>query len=184
MDDVTYAEPWKRYKPSTIPEDSIWYGTRGNRTADIIIVGESWGSEERRMKMPFMGKSGQILEILLREAGISIDSCLFTNVVSLQPRGNNMATLFHPTKQAGAMQAVRGLYPKQEVLEGLARLTQLIRRVKPTLIIGLGNHTLWALTDNDFDVKSEEGRSVPTGIGNYRGSQLYSTVCNLSLIHI
>ena len=178
MNDATRGEPWRRYKPSTLPEDSIWYGTRGNRTADIIIVGESWGSEERRMKMPFMGKSGQILEILLREAGISIDSCLFANVVSLQPRGNNMATLFHPTKQAGAMQAVRGLYPKQEVLEGLARLTQLIRRVKPTLIIGLGNYTLWALTDNDFDVKSEEGRYVPTGIGNYRGSQLRSTVCD------
>ena len=171
-------EPKYRYKPSTIPEDNLWYGTRGHHDADIMIVGESWGLEERRMKLPFMGKSGQLLEILLREAGIPYSNCFFTNVVSAQPRGNNMATLFYQTKQAeleGKL-GFHGLYPKPEVMTNISKLGHQIEQVNPKLIIGLGNYTLWALTEDSFEVKPEEGRLVPTGIGNYRGSQLYTTL--------
>ena len=177
IDTRNIREPYHMFKPSTRDESDLFYGTRGNmKNPEILIVGESWGNEERRMRLPFMGKSGQVLEILLKETGIDIDTCLFTNVVSERPMNNDMSMFFHLTQTARATkeESVRGLYPKENVINGLRRLFALIDKVQPKLIIGLGNYTLWALTGACFEIKSEKGRYVPTGIGNYRGSQLYS----------
>ena len=179
-------EPWKRYaEPSKIPEDDLFYGTRGDaETAKIMIVGECWGQEEKRMKMPFMGKSGQILEILLREAGIPLSDCFFTNIISFQPPGNNMSSQFYPTKQARTVGSVniRGLYPNRLVDDGLTILYRQIHRIRPKLIIGLGNYTLWALTENDFIVNNKAGKLIPAGIGDYRGSQLRCTIKNIPFL--
>ena len=144
-----------------------------------MIVGESWGTEERRMQLPFMGKSGQILEILMRETYLDINRCIFTNVVSDRPPGNEMARFFHVTKQARADNTplLRGLYPKEVIYNGLARLYEQIEAIKPRLIIGLGNYTLWALTEDCFTLRHDDitRRLVPAGIGDYRGSQLRTT---------
>ena len=175
-----WKEPRLRYPtPARRDETDILYGTRGDpNNSRIMIVGESWGIEEKRMQMPFMGKSGMVLEILLHEANIDRHECFFTNVVSYRPSGNNMETLFHFTNFAkkNRSQQVRGLFPRQIVRDGLERLQKQIELVKPELIIGLGNYTLWALTDDDFKIKADKGRYVPTGIGDYRGSQLRTRV--------
>ena len=146
---------------------------------EIMIVGESWGTEERRMQLPFMGKSGQILEILMRETYLDINRCIFTNVVSDRPPGNEMARFFHITKQARADSTplLRGLYPKEVIYNGLARLYEQIEAINPRLIIGLGNYTLWALTEDCFTLRHDDitRRLVPAGIGDYRGSQLRTT---------
>ena len=175
-----WKEPRLKYPtPARRDETDILYGTRGDpNNSRIMIVGESWGIEEKRMQMPFMGKSGMVLEILLHEANIDRHECFFTNVVSYRPSGNNMETLFHFTNFAkkNRSQQIRGLFPRQIVRDGLERLQKQIELVKPELIIGLGNYTLWALTDDDFKIKADKGRYVPTGIGDYRGSQLRTRI--------
>lgn len=102
-----------------------------------------------------------------------------TNVVSEQPAGNNMHLFFYPTAQARAAKMVdyKGLYPRDNVRSGIEKLKRQLALVKPELIVGFGNYTLWALTDNCFEVAygndEAAGYLVPRGVGEWRGSQLY-----------
>src|SRR4030095_5478488 len=67
---------------------------------------------------------------------------------------------------------IRGLYPQQNVMEGLRKLKEQINAVRPSVIIGLGNYSLWGLTDNCFSIGDEGGYKVPSGVGQWRGSML------------
>lgn len=130
--------------------------TSGPTNAEVIIIGEAWGSDEERERRPFVGSSGQELTRILSDAGLRRDQILFTNVVDARPAGNDFA-LFWNTPQLEA---------------GLAKLDALISTVKPKLIIGCGNIPLWALTSR---VKLKK---PPGGISNWRGSQLMSCPIN------
>src|SRR5438128_2588879 len=157
--------------------NDIFYGTRGNRNASIMLVGESFGSTEARLNKPFVGESGQDLDRLLVEARIMQSDCFWTNVVSEQPQNNEMKAFFHSTSFArkNNLNSVRGLYPQENVRNGLQALKAQIASVQPKLIIGFGNYTLWALTQDSFSISDVDGYKVPSGIGNWRGSQLYTT---------
>ena len=169
----------RQLRPSTLPSNSIWYGTRGNPSARIMIVGESWGIEEHRLKLPFVGKSGDLLEDLLDETDINIADCFFCNIVSERPMNNDMSYFFHKNVDAKKLNAinVRGLYPHDNVINGCEILRQLIQKINPKLIIGLGNYTLWALTDDCYNYARDTttGRVTPSGISSWRGSQLYTS---------
>ena len=55
----------------------------------IALVGEAWGEQEERERVPFVGPAGWQLNSMLRDAGIRRDECLLTNVFNLRPRPNN-----------------------------------------------------------------------------------------------
>jgi uracil-DNA glycosylase family 4 len=74
----------------------LWFGTKGPSNANIIIVGESWGSEEARAQRPFVGSSGTELNRILAHAGLNPLDILFTNVVAAQPQGNETWRFFEP----------------------------------------------------------------------------------------
>jgi DNA polymerase I-like protein with 3'-5' exonuclease and polymerase domains/uracil-DNA glycosylase len=154
---------------------NTFFGTRGNRSGSIMIVGESWGKTEAQKGTCFVGETGQDLERLLFEAGIPISECFFTNVVSARPADNNMANFFWKTKEAhdAKTPSYKGCYPQQIVYDGIQTLKQQIESVKPKLIIGLGAYALWALTDTNYNISDAEGYKIPSGISNWRGSQLY-----------
>lgn len=165
----------------TEPDNNlIFYGTRGPRNAKIMVVGESWGAQEEGKKLPFVGGSGQELDRMLAEAGIDPQECFFTNVVSAKPAGNDMSTFFYHTQEVRSESpfCVRGLYPKPIVTNSLKVLEKQIELVNPDFIIGFGNYSLWALTEDSFRVSNatskvdRKGRKVPTGIASFRGSQL------------
>ncbi len=153
----------------------IFHGTSGPHNARIAVVGESYGREEAGKQKPFIGQSGGLLDQLLASAGIPRDTVFCTNVISEQPPGNDMWQFFYPTvvaKKEGK-EEVRRLFPRDNVKAGVERLRQQLLEVKPKVVIGLGNYTLWALTDDFFGVGSDNYRRVPTGIIARRGSQLY-----------
>jgi len=155
---------------------STFYGTRGNRSGSIMIVGESWGKEEAFRQQPFVGASGQELEKLLFESNIPISEVFFTNVVSARPADNDMKNFFWGNAFVKAQQvpAYKTLYPQQIVYDGLQVLRDQIQAIKPKLIIGLGAYSLWALTDNCYRTGNDTGYKVPTGISEWRGSQLFT----------
>ncbi len=157
-----------------IPPDPF-YGTSGPHDAKIVIVGESWGSDEDMKKAPFVGMSGQELTRILSDAGINREDCLLTNVVPEHPPGNDVWRFFYPTGEARKEKKdnIRGLYPRENVMKGLINLYYLIQKVNPKLVIGFGNYTLWALTEDNFGIGDESGHKIPTGITSWRGSQLY-----------
>lgn len=157
-------------------------GTRGNPEAKILIVGESYNSSDENAGRAFEGNVGKELDNILLEAGIQPGDCYYTNVVNKRPYGNNLANFCVPFKEARkvGVKCVRGLYPDVPLLEGVMLLEELIQQLQPTLIIAFGNYALWALTEDSFRVTNGSkkygtaGHKIPTGIVDYRGSQLRS----------
>lgn len=161
----------------TLARDNIFAGTRGSRTSKIMVVAESYGKTEQRLQRPLVGESGQDFDRLLAEAKIPANDIFFTNIVNERPSNNDMKLFFHKTKDARYAKEIelKGLYPHENVLEGLSKLKAVIAEIQPKLIIGLGNYTLWGLTDDSFDIADSTkppGWKVPAGIGKWRGSQI------------
>jgi uracil-DNA glycosylase family 4 len=61
----------------------------GDPNADLMFVGEGPGAEEDRQGLPFVGRSGQLLDrLMLEEMGLTRDSCYIANVVKCRPPDN------------------------------------------------------------------------------------------------
>lgn len=153
--------------PLQSPEDLFRY-TRGPRDADIILIGEAWGSEENSAKIPFVGPSGKELDRILGDAGLSNTRILFTNVIHSQPPGNDFTHFLEDPKAKGTL-TYEGLKVKPVLRESVENLHRLIARVNPKLIICAGNLPLWALSNH-----STIRANYPSGIGSWRGSQTYT----------
>lgn len=151
-------------------------GTKGSRSASIVIVGESYGRTEEAHSKPFVGESGQDLDKLLGEARIPLNDCFFTNIINERPANNEMTKFFYSTRDArsGKLLSTNGLYPHDNILIGLSNLREQILTIKPKLVIGFGNYALWGLTNQSFSIGNLRGYKVPTGISQWRGSQLYT----------
>ncbi len=171
-------------------ERDIFYGTRGPRDAQIVLVGEAWGVEEERHQLPFVGQSGVELDRILRDAHLDPNSILFTNVVSARPQGNEFEQFLHSNEKGQTKW--RNLHPNAFCLLEIKRLYQQISSVKPRIVIAAGNYALWAMTDccSVSSTKTATGARVlvPGGITSWRGSMLESSAISfpvriLPIIH-
>lgn len=115
--------------------------------AKVAIVGEAPGYEEDLAGRPFVGPSGEMLDSMLREAGINRNDCYVTNVIKFRPPDNDMKRLNEI--DVSLAQSVSDLMDELDV-------------VQPNVVIALGNTALQALTGK-------------TGIKTYRGSVLRSS---------
>jgi DNA polymerase len=62
---------------------------RGNPDAPVMIVGEAPGREEDREGLPFVGRSGQLMDRMFAEVGLTDAEGLYiTNIVNWRPRNN------------------------------------------------------------------------------------------------
>ena len=155
-------------------QKDLWYGTRGSRSADIVLVGEGWGKEEKRHSKAFVGGSGRELDTMLKECGFAPEQCFFTNLYTDMPRAGTIESMFDP-----AAPKLWGLHPMPELKWGIELVRQQIKAIKPKIVIALGSAALWALTENAQFKKlpvKEGGHFVPGGIMNWRGSMLRSRV--------
>jgi len=130
---------------------------------DIAIVGEAWGEQEERQRVPFVGASGWELTRMLEDAGIRRADCFLTNVFNLRPPGNEINLLCGPKAEGirGYPALTKG-YVRREFIPELERLGDEIAEVNPNIIICAGNTPLWALAG-------------VTAISKHRGTTLYST---------
>lgn len=136
----------------------------------IMIVGEAWGSEEARLGQPFVGYSGQLLRSMMRQAGLPWDECYLTNVFNFQPTGNKLEALAGLKNEAipGMPQLGQKLWVHQRYQAELDRLYAEIKQMRPNVVIALGATPLWALCKQ-------------TGIKKYRGTPIWSTICNVKV---
>lgn len=56
--------------------------------ADVLLVGEAPGAQEDADGVPFVGRSGQLLDQLLGEAGLARDRVAVANVLKCRPPAN------------------------------------------------------------------------------------------------
>lgn len=67
----------------------IW---RGNASARLAIVGEAPGADEDARGEPFVGRSGRLLDEMLRWAGLDSERVFITNSVFWRPPNNRKPT--------------------------------------------------------------------------------------------
>jgi uracil-DNA glycosylase family 4 len=64
-------------------------GGVGEKTAELMLIGEAPGAQEDQLGQPFVGRSGRLLdELLEEELGIDRHECYITNVVKCRPPKN------------------------------------------------------------------------------------------------
>jgi len=119
-----------------------------------MLVGEAPGELEDKRGLPFVGRAGNTLNTLLRQAGIIRSQCLIAIVARERPPGNDIKHYF---VDKGCK------VPTPRMLEYIALLQKEIETYKPNVVVPLGNTALWALT----------GRK---GIKHARGSVTTSTL--------
>ena len=61
---------------------------RGSRQADLMLIAEAPGAQEDKQGIPFVGKSGDILDRLLRDCGLDRKEIYITNILKCDPPGN------------------------------------------------------------------------------------------------
>lgn len=144
----------------------------------IMLVGEAPGEQEALTGVPFTGASGYELNAELSSAALSRRDLFITNVCHERPPGNDIEKFFstksaakHAVKLDGKLMTalmfselsdiqlaeICGRYPRLPILRGLVQLQADIDKLRPRLIIAMGNTALWALTGK-------------TGIRSWRGS--------------
>ncbi len=60
----------------------------GNPAADWLIIGEAPGVEEDRRGEPFVGRAGQLLNEMLRSAGLTREQVYIANILKCRPPEN------------------------------------------------------------------------------------------------
>ena len=64
----------------------------GNPEADLMLVGEAPGRDEDLEGLPFVGRSGQLLDRILAAIGLDRKSAYIANVIPWRPPGNRTPT--------------------------------------------------------------------------------------------
>lgn len=152
--------------------DDLFRFTTGPRTAKVVLVGEAWGSTEAAQQRPFVGASGNELNRMLAEAGLSREAILCTNVISAQPPGNDFTHFLYSNKEAKDARATSydGLYPRPELTASISNLWRLLNHVRPSLVLATGNIPFHILSTH-ATMATKGGYKLPSGITTWRGSQ-------------
>ena len=148
----------------------------------IAIVGDFPNEEEMKIGLPFMGKTGRMLDYMLKRAGIERRDCYLTKVFLTPPPFNSLEYWCAPKLEANAAWAAAGrqgkypygaatkskdkkspLYLLPEHFHEIDRLKADLEAVKPNLVIALGNVAAWALIGT-------------SSINSSRGTLCYSTL--------
>ena len=101
---------------------------RGNLQAPIMIVGEGPGQTEDESGLPFVGKSGQLLDKILAAVHLTTEEDVFIcNVVKCRPPENRAPTTDEAEACKGyLMEQIRLVDPKIILLTGATALKNLV----------------------------------------------------------
>jgi uracil-DNA glycosylase family 4 len=76
----------------SLREANLVFG-EGNPDCEVMFIGEAPGFHEDRLKRPFVGRAGQLLDDLIREIGWKRENVYITNVVKRRPPENRDPSL-------------------------------------------------------------------------------------------
>ncbi len=92
----------------------------GDPEADVVFVGEAPGQHEDEQGVPFVGRSGQLLDQLLGEIGLERRDVYIANVVKCRPPSNRD--------------------PRPDEIEACKRyLSEQLQLIDPKVVVTLGN---------------------------------------------
>lgn len=115
----------------------------GPTDADLLFVGEGPGANEDEKGEPFVGRSGDVLDDALRDAGLARADVRITNCVRCRPPDNRDPTT-------------------EELANCRGHLESEIDRLDPELVVTLGKVPSEHLLDRSVAITSESGELVDT----------------------
>ena len=113
----------------------------GPTDADLLFVGEGPGATEDEEGEPFVGRSGDVLDEALRDAGLARADVRITNCVRCRPPDNRDPT-------------------SEELANCRGYLETAIERLDPELIVTLGKVPSGHLLDRSVGITGESGDVV------------------------
>lgn len=111
---------------------------RGDHHADLMVIAEAPGGQEDQQGMPFVGRSGEILDQLLADCGLKRTDLYITNILKCHPPGNRD--------------------PKEEEKEAcLPYLKYETFLLKPRIMVCLGRVAAQRIISPDFRITRQHG---------------------------
>ncbi|HUB71929.1 MAG TPA: uracil-DNA glycosylase [Acidimicrobiales bacterium] len=124
----------------------------GNPRARLMFVGEAPGQQEDLRGLPFVGRSGQLLDrLMLEEMGLTRSDCYIANTLKCRPPGN------------------RDPLP-DETETCRPYLERQLELIDPKVVVTLGNFATRLLLATSEPISRLRGRSYP-----YRSGHLVPT---------
>ena len=118
----------------------------GSPNSKIMIVGEGPGANEDLEGVPFIGKTGELLDKMLLSINLDRDNVYITNVVNYRPPENR-----NPTAE--------------EIARYLPYLTKHIEIIDPKILILLGSSALNAVIGDEQKISEMRGKWINKKIG-------------------
>jgi DNA polymerase len=128
----------------------------GNPRARVMLVGEAPGAEEDRSGVPFVGRSGQLLDRMLAAIGLDRTQVYIANIVPWRPPGNRTPT-------------------PQETAVCLPFVTRQITLADPDILVCLGGPSAQTLLGFKDGIMRSRGRFVTYDTGT-RSIQAIATL--------
>lgn len=123
----------------------------GSPTADVVVVGEAPGQEEDRRGLPFVGRAGKLLDLLLLAVGLPRKSVYICNVLKCRPPQNRN--------------------PLADEVEACADyLQRQLEIIRPRVLLAVGKFAAQSLAGSQDAIGRLRGR-----IHAYRGTPLVVT---------
>lgn len=115
----------------------------GDPSTDLMFVGEGPGREEDLAGEPFVGRSGKLLDRLVKEElGLDRSSCYIANVVKCRPPQNRD--------------------PRPEEIEACKPyLERQIELIDPLVVVTLGNFAARVLLETQVGIRRLRGNAYP-----------------------
>ena len=119
----------------------------GNPDAEIMIIGEGPGANEDLEGVPFIGKTGELLDKMLLSINLNRENVYISNVVNYRPPENRSPT-------------------KAEITRYLPYLIKHIEIINPQILILLGGSALNAVISTDKVISDVRGKWIEKKIGS------------------
>ncbi|MHB9287593.1 uracil-DNA glycosylase [Halobacteriales archaeon Cl-PHB] len=132
--------------PDLVDSRSQIVSGTGPADADLVFVGEAPGANEDEQGEPFVGRSGDVLDETLREAGLDRADVRITNCVRCRPPDNRDPHV-------------------EELANCKGYLAAELARIDPDLVVTLGKVPAEHLLERDVAITSEAGEIFDCELG-------------------
>jgi uracil-DNA glycosylase len=112
----------------------------GSAAAEVLIVGEGPGQREDELGLPFVGRSGELLDKLLGEIDLRREDVYIANVVKCRPPQNR-------DPRPDEIDACKGYLKRQ------------IELIDPKVVLTLGNFSMKLLLNTTTGITRMRGRA-------------------------
>jgi DNA polymerase len=116
----------------------------GDPTSEVLFIGEGPGQEEDKRGEPFVGRAGQLLDVMLASVGLKRENIYIANIVKCRPPGNRDP-----------------LNTEQDACIGWLR--EQTKLIKPKIIVCLGRVAAMKIIRPDYKITGEHGQWVRKG---------------------